>query len=86
MVLTKLVKLKWNIERTDEMYLAAQAVNDRFVAESKADGVWEKNPDADWGGQWKLVDQAAAEEYIAVITAVGIANGRTLVSSSITDI
>ncbi len=86
MALTKLVKLEWDTERSDEMYLAAKEVNDRFVAEEKSDGVWEKNPDVEWGGQWKFIDQAAAEEYIAAITALGIANGRTLVSSTITDI
>ena len=86
MVLTKLVKLKWDIDRSEEMYLAGKAINDRFVAEGKTDGVWEKNPDVEFGGQWKFVDQAAAEEYVAAIAAAGIAAGRTLISSTITDI
>ena len=86
MVLTKLLKLEWDVDRSEEMYLAGKAINDRFVAEGKSDGVWEKNPDVEFGGQWKFVDQAAAEEHIAAITAAGIANGRTLLSSTITDI
>jgi hypothetical protein len=86
MVLTKLVKLEWDIERTHAMYLAGKVINDRWIAEGKSDGVWEKNTDAEFGGQWKFVDQAAAEEHISAITAAGIANGRTLISSTITDI
>jgi hypothetical protein len=68
------------------MYLDGNAVSDRFVAEGKTDGVWEKNPDVDWGGQWKFIDQTAAEEYIVAIAAADLAHGRTLVSSTITDI
>jgi hypothetical protein len=86
MTLTKLVKLEWDIERSEEMYLAGKAVTDKFIAEEKTDGEWEKNPDVEWGGQWKFVDQAAAEEYVAAITAAGIAAGRTLISSTITDV
>jgi hypothetical protein len=86
MVLTKLVKLEWDTERTESMYISGQTVSDRFIAEGKTDGVWEKNPDAEWGGQWKFVDQAAAEEYIVAIAAADLVHGRTLISSTITDI
>jgi hypothetical protein len=86
MTLTKLVKLEWNIERSEDMYLAGKAINDRFIAEGKTDGVWEKNPDVEFGGQWKLLDQASAEEFIAELAAADLAYGRILVSSSITDL
>jgi len=86
MVLTKLLKLEWDVDRSEKMYLAGKAVVDKFVAEGKTDGEWEKNPDVEFGGQWKFVDQAAVEEYLAAITTAGIANGRTLLSSTITDI
>jgi hypothetical protein len=86
MVLTKLVKLEWDIARPDQAYLAIKAIDDRFLAEGKTDGVWEKNLDVEWGGQWKFVDQAAAEEFVAAIAAVNIEHGRTLISSTITDI
>ena len=86
MVLTKLVKLEWDIERSDEAYLASKVIDDRFLAEGKTDGMWEKNPDAEWGSQWKFVDQAAAEEFVAAIAAANIEHGRTLISSTIIDI
>ena len=86
MVLTKLVKLEWDSQRSDEAYLDGKAIDDRLLAENKTDGVWEKNLDAEWGGQWKFIDQAAAEEFVAAITASGVATGRTLISSTITDI
>ena len=86
MILTKLVKLEWDIDRTESMILSGNAVHARFIAEEKTDGVWEQNPDAEFGGQRKFVDQAAAEEYVAAITAADQAHGRTLVSSTITDI
>jgi hypothetical protein len=86
MVLTKLVKLEWDIDRTEPMALSSNAVHAKFVAEGKTDGEWEKNPDVEFGGQRKFVDQAAAEEYVAAITASDQAHGRTLVSSTIIDI
>jgi len=86
MVLTKLVKLEWDIDRTEAMIVSAAAVHARFIAEEKTDGVWGQNPDAEFGAQRKFVDQAAAEEYVAAITASDQAHGRTLVSCTIVDI
>ena len=86
MILTKLVKLEWDSQRSDEAYLDSKKIDDRFLAEGKTDGLWAKNLDVEWGGQWKFIDQAAAEEFVAAMTASGVATGRTLISSTITDI
>ena len=86
LTLTKLVKHEWDIARSEARQLAGRTIIDRYVAEEKSDGVGEEDPDVEFGGMWKFVDQAAAEEYLAEITASDLAAGRILLSSSITDI
>lgn len=86
LTLTKLAKLEWDHERPETMYYAADSIVADLMSQKKTDGTWTKNEDTEFGGQMAFVNQAAAEEYIAAVAAVGIAYGRILVNSSITDI
>ena len=86
LTLTKLVKLEWDVDRSEQMLYAGEEIAATFVAQGKTDGTWTKNESVDFGGTRAFIDQAAAEEFISAMSAAGAANGRILLSSSITDI
>ena len=86
LILTKLVKLSWDIYISEAMKVAVDDIVADMVNREKTDGIWSVNSEAAFGGQMCFVDQAAAEEYITRMTAAGVANGRTLLNSVIQNI
>lgn len=85
LILTKQLTYTFDIETTPQMLEANATERDAFIAQMVADG----KTNGIWAGdafstRRLFVDQAAAEEFLAAVP--GWNPGRTIVSSSITDI
>lgn len=58
----------------------------RMQIQRRSDGVLPPNPPGVFKQEIKFTDQDAAEEYQAFITALAARYGRTIISSTITDL
>ena len=85
-IMTKKVTTEFTAPTWPEWLEEASAKRQKMWVQRKTDNVWTATGDGKIGGSYNFSDQAAAEEYVAYITALAARLERGIISCVISDI